>query len=1728
MGVLHLLKLHKRRRTNKDVITYELDPEIANISISETPIVENGIGIVLPKLSDISFTTDIDNYTAFFDIFKDGTLYDTVELGEIEQTFDLTELGTYTYSLYAIIGSQTTRVVQLQGSTVLELPVIESFTLDQGATVALDYKSFSLPTFDDFTFSVKNNTLAVSQSIDYEIRLRIDIQETSDPLDWNSLGSTNYVYDQSNPWLTPNEIYTIRYRLKASNDLGTVYSDWLPDPRNGNGDFPFFAETPVVWEFRYSSSGTANPKILKISSPTFQINQENIDFRSNWDTLPNIHPARAMTDTSLNDFIESTFNENEFMFTIYDFSKSVITDFDVTYPTKLAMPAMKIYRDSVLLLETETDNQSTSTHTERYRVSTPLVTMPMDDDILQYGENVVLDLNTDTLQYNGIDSYADIGTLSTLSGTDYGSYIQSNIWSLSFWAKPTNGTVLSIVHNDNLKFITIDREGVEHLSDTGPEMIVNEWGMYQWDFYTLSVNAGKVTLYTTRTAPYGSLATFELNDMDLSGTDMGKIIIGGSNGTDPAPPDDFFLDGQSYKYTLYDQPFTRSDAMIKYREDRDAVLGPPTLFEFNVWELPEASTNSILIRQIENDTFQVTKDNLFFDNTLFWQDTDVKTIAEEITDGTTTTTIMRYGNIPFLSPILTVEGPPDIEASTFTITYERPTFVPGLFVNRNGIPVITTANGGSSNLPVPYPVEYATPGPIAVYEFFVHEIPKVNNGIDVYSISNDSFDITYDKFQFTNLVDSVAPDSNADPRTVITNGTTSNYVSFTDTISVGDPLWNVFDFTNSETNTFTITWRRPRLTPGVQVLRNGKPVAVTVRSDNNYSPEEFQQDIPINTFFSAHWEFYLKEYPPNTDISIRRILDASFEVNRSNIFVNPLLQNIDSDTPPEDSLTNEISIKTTNISGTELQIDDDMVQYGNNLKHNGPYVNFNRSDSYVLFSEMIPSGNDYGAILQSGTWSITFWTKPFRDYGGRIFSIRDGDTYFVVDDKDVYWNGSKIIDTVPSVNEWDFYALSVTNHVWTFYTTKTAPPGSLATFNLGTWDISTLNKDKMMLGGSAFGGIIPTHYWYDGYLANFTIRDVAITESDANTVFNAERYSDRVSVHNSEINIGEKLFDVFDYGEYPNPVGNFNLMFETPSHQPGLEIYRNGVFVRNIEPGPNDTTPDPFVKNIEKVTDGDLWEFYLEETPFDSTTGPAMSSIQAGRENLSLPDSWVTDEPQTPLEVVSDGTYTGFVTNPTISVGERLFSIVKEVGSVTEGSITVHWKSPDTTPKVAIYKNGSPVSVVERGTDATTPSPNPVPYPQYSNATRYDFIVSSITHTDATFLWTVSVKGSAPVSSQNTFLGPNWEYHDGSGAVMEDTLGDSNVRIKKPSVHGDLLWTYFDFDMGHPPIFDVVWSHPRNTPGIEVLRNGERIYYEEENRGGDYGTNYPVTYYLSYADAVVYDFIIAEEPSLDEILYLRELRSNSFAISDANMLFFPTTWITGPTSGLDAVDLLTDNGTVDNLRLDGLTVGDNLWRVFDFQKFTRFVFEILWVRPRHTPGLKILRNGIEVLTTENEELLFEPELFPKLYQVQDPDVYLIDFIVNQLPDDMQFGCTLTGVDFGEFVPTTGNLILDDGWLSTTTTSAFDVITDPDPSDNTGVAYLPSISVGTTLFTLGATNPEHTITVYWGRPKYTPGLDILLNNNLVMSTSNGGPDATPLPNPVVYKTVNELSGMDAHI
>jgi hypothetical protein len=183
----------------------------------------------------------------------------------------------------------------------------------------------------------------------------------------------------------------------------------------------------------------------------------------------------------------------------------------------------------------------------------------VDANLVEYGNNIVAE--GDTVKFNGSSSYtrfADIGD----DGVDYGQFVRSGTWSMTFWIKPMVDT------SQEIRFLVLRRSAdVDVFMITNKGLFTSNFGDTQlsltentWHFFTLSVEDHHWTIHTSINGS-GLTSTF-LGEWNISSMASNQMFFGVNNGggTVPYGPFAFWWDGYASNITIHDHPLTAGEA----------------------------------------------------------------------------------------------------------------------------------------------------------------------------------------------------------------------------------------------------------------------------------------------------------------------------------------------------------------------------------------------------------------------------------------------------------------------------------------------------------------------------------------------------------------------------------------------------------------------------------------------------------------------------------------------------------------------------------------------------------------------------------------------------------------------------------------------------------------------------------------------------------------------------------------------------------------------------------------------------------------------------------------------------------------------------------------------------------------------------------------------------------------------------------------------------------------
>jgi hypothetical protein len=112
-----------------------------------------------------------------------------------------------------------------------------------------------------------------------------------------------------------------------------------------------------------------------------------------------------------------------------------------------------------------------------------------------------------------------------------------------------------------------------------------------------------------------------------------------------------------------------------------------------------------------------------------------------------------------------------------------------------------------------------------------------------------------------------------------------------------------------------------------------------------------------------------------------------------------------------------------------------------------------------------------------------------------------------------------------------------------------------------------------------------------------------------------------------------------------------------------------------------------------------------------------------------------------------------------------------------------------------------------------------------------------------------------------------------------------------------------------------------------------------------------------------------------------QITSTTFPITPQNLTIHPEVASVFPDEDADPLIVMT-NGLYDNrINLRDEPIGTKFWTIIDTSGSTSATFIVTWFRPRYVPGMQIFRNGVLVLTTQNEGGSSTPALFDVTYTI---------------------------------------------------------------------------------------------------------------------------------------------------
>jgi hypothetical protein len=143
------------------------------------------------------------------------------------------------------------------------------------------------------------------------------------------------------------------------------------------------------------------------------------------------------------------------------------------------------------------------------------------------------------------------------------------------------------------------------------------------------------------------------------------------------------------------------------------------------------------------------------------------------------------------------------------------------------------------------------------------------------------------------------------------------------------------------------------------------------------------------------------------------------------------------------------------------------------------------------------------------------------------------------------------------------------------------------------------------------------------------------------------------------------------------------------------------------------------------------------------------------------------------------------------------------------------------------------------------------PQPAGSNTTPTVWEFSKVSNTNHPKVFMYSIESDFGVTPENLTFGPDWleympEYN--TKKLTKEELASkvgNRLHLMCNSVVERPLWPAIDYDNGSSATFTVTWNRPKHTPGVRILRNGETVFKDTIDKGGDNEPNmFVVEYYV--------------------------------------------------------------------------------------------------------------------------------------------------------------------------------------------------------------------------------------------------------------------------------------------
>ena len=186
----------------------------------------------------------------------------------------------------------------------------------------------------------------------------------------------------------------------------------------------------------------------------------------------------------------------------------------------------------------------------------------LDMKLVEHGNNIVAE--GDTIKFNGSSSYVRFVDINE-AGVDYGDFVRSGTWSMTFWIKPLVDT------SQEIRFLVFRQDGIgiTHITNRAlNSLALTELALNltenTWHFFTLSVDDHHWTLHTSINGL--ALESTYLGEWNISSMASNRMFIGVNNDgrSGPSPWTPRWWNRYATKVTIDNRPLTGEEATAIY------------------------------------------------------------------------------------------------------------------------------------------------------------------------------------------------------------------------------------------------------------------------------------------------------------------------------------------------------------------------------------------------------------------------------------------------------------------------------------------------------------------------------------------------------------------------------------------------------------------------------------------------------------------------------------------------------------------------------------------------------------------------------------------------------------------------------------------------------------------------------------------------------------------------------------------------------------------------------------------------------------------------------------------------------------------------------------------------------------------------------------------------------------------------------------------------------------